>query len=206
MLASGLSYVHRFVPARGSGTPLLLLHGTGGNENDLLPLGEMLAPGAPLLSPRGDVLEHGMPRFFRRHAEGVFDEADVARAAEKLADFVEAARVGYGLEAPVAVGFSNGANIAAATLFARPGVFRGAVLLRAMQPFATPPEAALAGTPVLIVSGAADPIVPAANAAGLAAALTAAGAEVRHEVIPASHGLTERDVTLAKDWLATLLS
>lgn len=201
-MTSGFSYVHRFVPGRKDATPLLLLHGTGGDETDLLSLGELLAPGAPLISPRGDVEENGMRRFFRRHAEGVFDEADLKRATDKLAGFVAQARRAYDVPAPVAVGFSNGANVAAAMMFMRPDVLAGGVLLRAMRPFATLPEAELDGTPVLIVSGVADPIVPADNAAGLADGLRRAGASVTHELIPASHGLTQRDVELAQRWLA----
>src|SRR5258707_15352404 len=112
-----LSFIHRFERgARPASRPLLILHGTGGNEDDLLPLGKAIAPGAPLLSVRGKVLEHGMPRFFRRLAEGVFDEDDVRRRAGELADFVDAARRHYGIAAPVALGYSNGANIAAAVL------------------------------------------------------------------------------------------
>src|SRR3954447_1653228 len=178
-----LSHLHRFVPATSSGKPpILLLHGTGGDENDLLPFGQTVAPGAALLSPRGKVLEGGMPRFFRRLAEGVFDEEDVRRRANELADFVQDARDAYNLGAPVAVGFSNGANIAAAMLQLRPEALAGAALLRAMVPLREPPAADLSGKPVLIVSGALDPIVPAENAARLAASLTAAGADVRHEV------------------------
>ena len=121
-MSAGLSFVHRYEPAaQPERPPLLLLHGTGGDEHDLIPLGRMLAPGAALLSPRGKVLEGGMPRFFRRLAEGVFDEEDVRKRAHDLADFVETARAAYGLPAPVAVGFSNGANIAAALLLLRPG-------------------------------------------------------------------------------------
>ena len=157
--------------------PLLLLHGTGGDENDLLPLGRAVAPGSALLSPRGKVLENGMPRFFRRLAEGVFDEDDVRRRADELADFVAEARAAYGLAAPVALGFSNGANIAAALLLLRPEALAGAVLLRAMVPLAEPPKADLAGKPVLILSGAIDPIVPPDNAARLATQLADAGAD-----------------------------
>src|SRR6187397_432273 len=134
-----LGFEHRFVPARPDGAgrpPLLLLHGTGGDESDLLPLGEALAPGAAVLSPRGNVLENGMPRFFRRLAEGVFDEEDVIRRAHELADFVgaAAARHGFDPKRVIAVGYSNGANIAAAILLLRPGALAGAVLFRAMVP------------------------------------------------------------------------
>ena len=197
-----LSFNHRFEPASAPGRPpLLLLHGTGGDENDLLPLGRMVAPGSALLSPRGKVLEGGMPRFFRRLAEGVFDEADVRARALELADFLAEARVAYRLEAPLAPGFSNGANIAAALLWLRPEALAGAVLMRAMVPLRTAPEADLTGKPVLILSGAMDPIVPADNAARLAQQLTAAGANVTHETLPGGHGLSQADVTLAREWL-----
>lgn len=197
-----LSHVHRFVPATASGMPpVLLLHGTGGDENDLLPLGQTIAPGAALLSPRGRVLEGGAPRFFRRLAEGVFDEADVRRRAGDLADFVEDARKAYGLEAPIAVGFSNGANIAAAVLQLRPDVLAGAVLLRAMVPLKEAPAVELAGKPVLILSGAMDPIIPAENASRLAAMLESAGAAVEHRILPAGHNLTQADITITTAWL-----
>jgi phospholipase/carboxylesterase len=203
MSQTGLSFVHRFQPATVTGlAPLLLLHGTGGDETDLLGLGERFSPGAALLSPRGQVLEGGMPRFFRRLAEGVFDEADVRRRAADLAAFVAEARNAYGIAAPVAVGFSNGANIAAALLLLHPAVLAGAVLLRAMVSLAETPPAKLAGTPVLILSGARDPIVPAENAARLAAIFTKAGAELRHETLPTGHGLTQDDITRVKEWLA----
>ncbi|MFG1229452.1 alpha/beta hydrolase [Xanthobacter wiegelii] len=198
-----LSFTHRFVPATDpSAAPLLLLHGTGGDENDLLPLGRMLSPGAALLSPRGKISEGGMPRFFRRLAEGVFDEEDVVRRANELADFIGEARDAYGLAAPVAVGFSNGANIAAAMLMLRPDALSGAALLRAMVPLANPPAGSIAGTPVLLLSGSADPIVPAANAARLAAQLGARGARVEHRVLPGGHGLMPVDMSAMRDWLA----
>src|SRR3954462_12783835 len=178
MTATSLSFTHRFEPgADPDAPPLLLLHGTGGDEGDLLPLGRALSPGSALLSPRGKVLENGMPRFFRRLAEGVLDEDDLRRRADELAGFVAEARQAYGLAAPVAVGFSNGANIAAAVLLLRPGALAAAALLRGLVPGRAPPPppplrppvvppppppaADLAGRPVLILSGAADPIVPA---------------------------------------------
>ncbi len=200
-----LSFTHRFQPGRTPGAaPLLLLHGTGGDENDLLPLGATLSPGAALLSPRGQVLEHGMPRFFRRLAEGVFDEDDVRRRALELGAFIGEARQHYGIGAPVAVGYSNGANIAAALLLLQPEALTGAVLFRAMVPLAHPPAARLARRPVLMLSGLADPIVPASNSAKLCTQLTEAGADVTHTTLPAGHQLSQADVTLARDWLAGL--
>src|SRR5262249_11765205 len=155
-LMGELGFSHRFVPGERAETrPLLLLHGTGGNEDDLLPLGRMVAPGAALLSPRGKVLEQGMPRFFRRLAEGVFDEDDVRARAHELADFVAAAREHYRIGAPVALGYSNGANIAAAVMLLRPEALAGGILLRAMVPLAKlEAKEGLSGKAVLVVSGA----------------------------------------------------
>jgi phospholipase/carboxylesterase len=201
MTTEPLGFIHRFEPGANAGRPLLLLHGTGGDETDLLPLGRTVAPAAPLLSPRGQVLENGMPRFFRRISEGVFDEADLRGRAHQLADFLAAARERYRLGAPIALGFSNGANIAAAMLLLSPEVLQGAVLLRPMVPFADPPRANLGAKPVLILSGATDPIVPAENAARLVHALREAGAAVEHRVLPAGHSLSQADVSLAKTWL-----
>jgi phospholipase/carboxylesterase len=194
-----LAYVHRFEPgADPSLPPVLLLHGTGGDEDDLLPLGREIAPGAALLSPRGNVLEGDRPRFFRRFREGLFDENDVRRRAAELADFVAEARRAYNLAQPIALGYSNGANIAAAVLLLHPNVLDGAILLRAMAPLADPPKPDLSGVPVLILSGLNDPIAPRSSAEKLAAALAAAGARVQRDDLPASHGLTGADVTKAK--------
>ncbi|MBX3538705.1 MAG: alpha/beta hydrolase [Chelatococcus sp.] len=202
-MSAALSFIHRFEPATQAGlAPLLLLHGTGGDENDLLSLGRLLAPGAALLSPRGKVSEGGAPRFFRRLAEGVFDEDDVRRRADELAGFVREARAAYELAAPIAVGFSNGANIAAALLYRQPDALAGAVLLRAMVPLPEAPTQGLAGHPVLILSGAMDPIVPEENANRLTAALAEAGAAVTHRVLPTGHGLSQADVNLGRQWLA----
>jgi phospholipase/carboxylesterase len=195
-----LGFAYRYEPASRDDAPaLLLLHGTGGNEDDLLPLGRMIAPGAALLSPRGKVLENGMPRFFRRLREGVFDEEDVRRRALELADFIAEARVMFNLSALVAVGYSNGANIAAALLYLRPEVLGGAVLLRAMTPLASGPEARLDGKPVLILSGDMDPIAPADNAGRLASALERAGASVTQRTLPAGHELSQADITAARN-------
>jgi phospholipase/carboxylesterase len=179
---TGLDRPHVFLPAEPSaaGAPLLLLHGTGGDEHDLLPLRDHLSPGAAVLSVRGTVLENGMPRFFRRVREGVFDEDDLRRQTDDLAAFVRTASAEYGIaeRSLVAVGFSNGANIASALLLQRPGLLDGAVLLSAMIPFAEPPAADLGGTVVVISNGARDPMIPAAMTAGLAGQLRERGAEV----------------------------
>ena len=202
-VAETFRHLHHFVPAtEPSRPPLLLLHGTGGDENDLLPLGRALAPGSALLAPRGNVLEGGAPRFFRRLREGVFDEDDVRRRAHDLADFVAEARDAYGLQKPVALGFSNGANIAAAVLLLRPEALAGAALLRPMSPLAAAPAADLSGTPVLMLSGAVDPIVPGDDVGRLAGILRAAGAEVDHRTLPAGHGLSQADIAATTEWLA----
>jgi phospholipase/carboxylesterase len=142
-----------------------------------------------------------MPRFFQRLAEGIFDEQDVIKRAHELADFIVEAGKAYKLSKPIAVGFSNGANIAGAMLLLRPEVLTGAVLLRAMVPLAKPPQANLAQKPVLIISGASDPIIPASNAALLATMLKNTHADVQHETLPTGHNLTQNDVTLASKWL-----
>jgi phospholipase/carboxylesterase len=198
-----LSFIHRYEPATDpKRPPLLLLHGTGGDENDLLGLGRMISPGSALLSPRGKILENGMPRFFRRLAEGVFDEEDVRFRANELADFVAEARRAYGLEALVAVGFSNGANIAAAMLMLRPEALAGAALLRAMVPLSSAPQVDLAGKRVLMISGAMDPIIPADNSNRLAASLSGSGAEVQHQMLPTGHNLSQSDLSLLVKWFA----
>jgi predicted esterase/catechol 2,3-dioxygenase-like lactoylglutathione lyase family enzyme len=207
-----LGFIHRYVPpASGAelagSTTLLLLHGTGGDEEDLLPLGRALLPGAGLLSPRGKVLERGAPRFFRRLAEGIFDQEDLARRTEELADFVESAATTYQLDQDgiVAAGFSNGANIAASVLLRRPGVLRGAVLLSPMVPFEPEALPDLTGTAVFIGAGRADPIAPAAQAERLAEMLRAAGADVTLHWEPGGHALAASEVEAARRWIAKCL-
>jgi phospholipase/carboxylesterase len=200
-MGDALPYIHRFEKgADADARPLLLLHGTGGDENTLLPFGRTVAPNAPLLSPRGKVLEHGMPRFFRRLAEGVFDEDDVRRHAHELADFVEEARAHYGISSPIALGYSNGANIAVAMLLMRPKALAGAILLRAMVPLSQTPPVDLTGKPILIASGMSDPIIPPENAARLASLLQRLGASVEHRTLPTGHELSQADIALAQTW------
>jgi phospholipase/carboxylesterase len=201
-MSAPLSFMHRFEPAtRLEAPPLLLLHGTGGDENDLLPLGRLISPGSALLSPRGKVMENGMPRFFRRHAEGVFDEDDLRLRATELADFIEAARNAYGIGRPLAVGFSNGANIAAAVLLLRPDALAGAILLRAMVPLSRSPKVDLSDKRILMVSGEHDPIVPRENAAHLVNILSARGAQVEAHSLPIGHQLSQADLTLSRRWI-----
>ena len=198
-----LEFVHQFVPGSSSRT-LLLLHGTGGNENDLISLGRALDPTAALLSPRGKVLENEMRRFFRRLAEGVFDEEDLIRRTHELADFIGEAAAHYGFDAEkvVAVGYSNGANIAGGILLLRSDVLCGAALLRPMVPLIPKTLPELKATPVLVSAGNQDPIVPAENARELVALLRRAGADVTVCFENAGHGLTDTTFASTQRWLA----
>jgi phospholipase/carboxylesterase len=193
---TGLERPHVFLPADdgASGPPLLLLHGTGGNEHDLLPLRDHLSPGSAVLSVRGTVLENGMPRFFRRIREGVFDEDDLRRRADDLAEFIAKASEAYAIDqgSLVAVGFSNGANIASAMLLRHPDLVAGAVLLAAMVPYAEPPSVDLGGTMVIISNGDRDPLINSEMTQQLADQLRERGAGVvvlphpgGHQIYPA---------------------
>jgi phospholipase/carboxylesterase len=187
-------FIYELAP--GSAPTMVLLHGTGGDENDLLPIGRLIAPGATLLGVRGKVLEHGSPRFFRRLSEGVFDLDDLRFRTNELADFL--------VKQPgplVALGFSNGANIAAAMLLLRPEVLSAAILLRAMVPLVpdSPPD--LSGKRVFLASGIRDPIVPPENASRLAAMLTDYGADVTLKRVNAGHELTRDEIEQAREWL-----
>lgn len=203
-MTADLSFVHAFRKGSGLGlAPLLLLHGTGGDESSMMPLAGMLAPGRDVIAPRGPVIENGMPRFFRRFAEGVFDLDDVRRRAADLGSFIASARALYRFGAPLAVGYSNGANIAAALLLTQADCLAGAVLFRAMETLPGPAAAPLPRTPVLLLSGRSDPIVPVSTAQRLAGQLTEAGAALHHEWLDAGHGLVERDIAAARAWLST---
>jgi phospholipase/carboxylesterase len=200
--ATDLGFVHRFIPGQDAGRPpLLLLHGTGGDENDLIPLANRIAPGSTLLSPRGKVNEQGLTRFFRRSPDGVWDGDDFDRRTLELAEFLRHARAAYQIGKPIALGYSNGANIAWSLLLHDPQLLAGAILWRAMLPFDPRPLPDLRGVPVLLIAGADDELIPVERAGLLAALLGEAGANVSYEVLHAGHGLTKQDISLAAAWL-----
>ena len=198
-----LSFIHRFMPG-ASGATLLVLHGTGGDENDLLPLARKLSPEANLLSPRGPVLENGMPRFFRRIAIGVFDEADLQRRAADLAAFVAEAARAYRFEPArvFAFGYSNGANIAAELLLLHPDTLAGAALLRAVMPLEPTRAPSLVGKPVFIAAGLEDEYAPRPRVEALAERLKRGGATVELRWAAAGHGLEDRELNAVQDWVA----
>jgi phospholipase/carboxylesterase len=198
-------FIHEFVPG-SSGRTLLLLHGTGGNERDLIALGRELDQSASLLSPRGKVLENGLPRFFRRLAEGIFDLEDLRKRTNELADFVVAAADRYKIDIKnlVATGYSNGANIAASMLFLRPEILPDAILFRAMVPLVPDIQPNLSSVRVWIGAGTIDPIVPTSETKRLAELLRSAGADVTLRFFEGGHQLTHDDVVAAREWLMTV--
>jgi phospholipase/carboxylesterase len=207
-MSADLGFTHRYLPGEDEASPtLLLLHGTGGNEEDLVPLGETLAPNAAFLSPRGKVLEYGAPRFFRRLAEGVFDHEDLLFRTHELAEFVQAASEEYGfdLSKVVAVGYSNGANVAASTILLHPGLLRAAVLFRAMVPFEPDVTPDLSEMPIFMAAGRMDRMIPPDNTKRLADILLEAGADVDLRWHDTGHPLTYKEVGEAKTWLAGIL-
>jgi len=208
MTEASLGFIHRFVPAQSPRLPtLLLLHGTGGDENDLVPLGQALAPGAALLSPRGKVLENGMPRFFRRLAMGVFDEQDLRFRTQELVEFVRAAasRYGFDLGNVVAAGYSNGANIAGSMLLLYPQVLRAALLFSPMLPLKPEQMPNLKGVAVFVAAGRTDTIVPPENTKQLVSLLEQAGADVAEHWHQGGHELGQSVVELARQWLSRSL-
>ena len=195
-------------PASPDAPTILALHGTGGDENDLIPLARMVSPEAAVLSPRGNVLENGMPRFFKRLAEGVFDLEDLKARTADLARFVAASAAKYKFDPSrvVALGYSNGANIAASLLLSNPGVLKGGILLRPMVPFEPDRLPALQGTSVLLSAGRQDPMIPQASTTRLAALLKQAGADVTLSWYDAGHGLVPREMEQATRWFGERLA
>lgn len=212
MSDSPLDFVHRYIPPRPdteavAGITLLALHGTGGDEKDLIPLAQSILPGAGVLSPRGKVSEGGAARFFRRLAEGVLDQEDLAFRTGELVDFIAAASRQYGFDrnGVVAVGFSNGANIAASILMRNPGVLRAAVLLSPMLPFEPESQPKLDGTDVFIGAGKTDPLVPVDQVKRLEKILRAGGAEVTVHWHQTGHTITQEELKAAQEWAARLV-
>jgi phospholipase/carboxylesterase len=202
------TFIHRFIPSPTgeASRTLLLLHGTGGSESDLLDLGRLLAPDAALLSPRGKVLENGTSRFFRRLAEGIFDIADLTRRTYELADFIEAASIAYDFDPRqiTAVGYSNGANIAASMLLLRPRALSAAILLHPMVPFVPDVLPDLLNKPIFIGAGQADPLVPVSETERLAHLLRRAGATVSTHWHNGAHAISHEEVREARIWLKQL--
>lgn len=200
-------FVHEFSRAPEHGdqeVTLVALHGTGGDERDLIPLARLVAEDAAVISPRGKINENGMHRFFKRLAPGVFDEQDIRLQAGELGDFLVEAVARYERSPGhlVALGYSNGANIAAALLFTRPELFSRAILLRPMLPFGQLKPQWQHGKPVLILRATNDRVIPADSTERLISLLREAGAEVTVVDIEAGHELTEVDVESSRRWLA----
>jgi|SRR5579875_896853 phospholipase/carboxylesterase len=204
-MSEDFKYFHKYEPGEGVNqrVTLLLLHGTGGTEDDLSGLGRMVLPGAAQLRPRGNVLENGMPRFFRRFAEGVLDVDDLKQRTGDLVDFIQQAHTVYGFDERqvIAAGFSNGANIAASMLFLYPEALRAAILLHPMVPFVPEILPDLSGKPVFIGAGRLDPLVPSEQTEQLADLLKRAGADVTLFWQNNGHNASVEEVKAARNWL-----
>ncbi len=203
-LHAELGFIHRFLPGKsGNTTTLLVLHGTGGDETDLFSLAKMIDGNAAILSPRGKVLENGMPRFFRRLAEGVFDIADLKFRTAELAEFVSSASKVYGFDpsSVVALGYSNGANIGASLLLLRPETLSKAILFRAMLPLTPENTPKLSGKKVFISAGRMDAMIPREGTIALQKLLEKAGAQVTLNWVESTHSLIRSEIEQAKVWL-----
>jgi phospholipase/carboxylesterase len=201
MMKFDTPYIHNFTQGDAAKRPLLLLHGTGGDENSLLEIAAAGSPHRAIISPRGLVNENGNLRFFRRFAEGHLDEEDVRFRSNELCTFVSAAMAAYGLAEPIAIGYSNGANVALAMIFMQPDILSGAVLMRSMAPFKSMPSVDLNQKPILLLNGSEDPIIPHAATNQLVSTLKNNNANLCHELLPTGHGLTQADITLTTKFL-----
>jgi predicted esterase len=199
-----LGFIHRFHSGEESADTLLVLHGTGGNENDLIGIGQAIAPGAAILSPRGNVLEHGAPRFFKRIAEGVFDPKEVRSRAEELARFIRAAAITYRLDPSrvFALGYSNGANVASTVMLIEPGAIQGSILFRPMVVYEPPDKPDLSGSSIFISAGRLDSIVPTASVEQLAEIFRSGNADVTLKWQISGHNLVPSEVREAAEWFA----
>ena len=202
-----MSFIHNFLPGKLSST-VLVLHGQGGDENDLLPVARALAPGAAFLSPRGKAAENGATRFFARVSQDVFDEAEIRARTAELAEWISEAAVQYGLDTTkiYALGFSNGASIAASTMLLHPGVLAGGLLLRPRAIIEPEKLPDLNGTPVLVIAGQQDEKMPGGASEILARQLGRAGAAVEMALLDAGHDLTPQDFSIGKTWFTKLLA
>lgn len=199
-----LGFAHAFEPGTGPDT-LLVLHATGGDEHQLMPLARRLAPHANLLAPRGKVMEGGTTRrFFARRSMLDLDIDDLMLAADELAAFVADAVSAYGLDPSrvTALGYSNGANAAVGMLFRHPGVLAGAALLRPVMPYEPGEIAPLPDTRVLIAAGTHDAYSSMSATERLGEVLEQASADVTISVVEAGHELVERDLLVTAEWLS----
>lgn len=198
-----MTHHYHFEQGDNAKTPLLLLHGTGADEFDLIPLARQISPDATLLSIRGNVVEHGQNRYFSRLPDGTFDQQDLRLRTHALADFIAeiAPKHGIDMSTLVALGFSNGANVASAMMFLRPEILPAAILLRGMVPFVPENPVALDGKKIILQSGMEDPIIPIANAKQLAEIYRVSGAEISHHLMPTGHGLMQQDMLQVRAWL-----
>ena len=197
------AYFHRFIPGTSPDkAPVVMLHGSGGDEHTLVALAAELSPGAPTLSLRGTVEIDGGFAFFHRRPDRSLDEADIVARLPPLAQFINSVLIGHGLSRPpIAVGFSNGAIMAAALLLTRPTLFSGGILLRPLSPFVVDPPARIGARPILIIDGEKDSRRSPGDGARLAERLIQSGAAVTHHVLPVGHAITDMDKQIARDWL-----
>ncbi|MCF6367670.1 alpha/beta hydrolase [Rhizobium halophilum] len=198
------SYIHRAKPGEAGAPILFVFHGTGGDENQFFDFGTVLLPNATVISPRGDISEHGAARFFRRKAEGVYDCEDLARATNRMSEFVSANREHYGAGPVLGLGFSNGANILASMLIHKPGLFEAAVLMHPLIPFEPEKRAQRASSRILITAGERDPIASVEWTQSLADYFTRSGDEVSLEWHPGGHEIRANEIDAAKHFFATL--
>ena len=198
-------FIHKFIRKSGKWT-ILVLHGTGGNEHDLIPLAEEIDSDDSILSVRGKVLENGMPRYFRRLSSGIFDLEDLRNRTFELANFIELAGKKYEFEpkSVIALGYSNGANIAASILFLKPETLKGAVLLRAMVPFTPEALPNLSQKRIFLSSGKFDPIIPRLKVMELAELLQRAHAQITMNWEESDHSLTQEEIQRVRNWVRSL--